>query len=111
MNLNFGPVLEGVQRSLSDGGPSHLLILEEKLKVEMENVLAHEEFLWLQKSRQSALRDGDRNTRYFHLDTAAYRKMNRIIYLYAGGFGVSIKRLLSKWLRILTLVISRTRPV
>lgn len=60
--------LEGVQRSLNNGGPSRLVALEDKLKVEMENVLAQEELLWFQKSRQSAIRD-DRNTRYFHLST------------------------------------------
>ena len=34
--------------------------------------------LWFQKSRMAAIRDGDRNTRYFHLSTIIRRKYNRI---------------------------------
>ena len=70
--------LEGIQRSICAGGPRRLLALEAKLKIEMEQVLAQEEMLWFQKSRQNAIKDGDRNTRYFHLSTVIRRKRNRI---------------------------------
>ena len=35
------------------------------------------ETVWFQKSRMSAIRDGDRNTHYFHLSTIIRRKSNR----------------------------------
>ena len=70
--------LEGIQKRLAQGGQSHLIKLENKLRTEMERVLNDEEMLWFQKSRLEALSDGDRNTRYFHLSTIIRRKRNRV---------------------------------
>lgn len=39
------------------------------LRKEMDEVLDQEEMLWFQKSRLDAIKDGDKNTRYFHLST------------------------------------------
>ena len=36
------------------------------------------ETFWLQKSRVEAIRDGDRNTRFYHLSTIVRRRVNRI---------------------------------
>lgn len=62
-----------------------MAVLEDKLKLQMEQVLAQEELLWFQKSRQSAIEDGDRNTRYFYLSTVIRRKQNRIESLQDSG--------------------------
>lgn len=70
--------LEGVQSILASGRQSHLIKLEAKLRREMDEVLNEEELLWFQKSRLEAIRDGDRNTRYFHLSTLIRRRRNRI---------------------------------
>lgn len=77
--------LEGIQRTLAAGGPRYLLKLEKTLKKEMEVVLKQEETLWFQKSRMEALKDGDCNTRYFHLSTVIRRKQNRIETLQDGN--------------------------
>ena len=70
--------LEGVQSILASGRQSHLVKLEAKLRREMDDVLNEEELLWFQKSRMEAIKDGDRNTRYFHLSTLMRRRRNRI---------------------------------
>ena len=70
--------LEGIQKLLAQGHQPHLIKLESKLRKEMESVLNDEEMLWFQKSRLDAIRDGDRNTRYFHLSTIIRRKRNKI---------------------------------
>lgn len=44
----------------------------------MDIVLQQEELLWFQKSRLEALRDGDRNTKFFHLSTVNRRPRNQI---------------------------------
>ena len=70
--------LEGVQKLLSKGRYPHLIKMEARLRREMDDVLNQEELLWFQKSRMDAIRDGDRNTRYFHLSTIIRRRRNRI---------------------------------
>jgi len=70
--------LEGIQRCLSNGGPLHLLKLEMRLRTELNTVLQEIETLWFQKSRVAAIRDGDRNTKYFHISTIIRRRANRI---------------------------------
>ena len=69
--------LYGVQKRLADGGGRHLLKLESKLRKELNMTLNQIETVWFQKSRMSAIRDGDRNTHYFHLSTIIRRKSNR----------------------------------
>lgn len=70
--------LEGVQKLLAKRRLHHLIEKEKELRKEMELVLYQEELLWFQKSRLDALRDGDRNTKYFHLSTIIRRRRNRI---------------------------------
>ena len=70
--------LEGVQRKLADGGRWHLLKLEAKLRVTLNEMLDQLETFWFQKSRVDAIRDGDRNTRYFHLSAIIKRRRNKI---------------------------------
>ena len=70
--------LEGIQRRLAESGQRHLLKLEAQLRKEYNDILNQLELLWFQKSRMEALRDGDRNTRYFHLSTTVRRRYNRV---------------------------------
>ncbi|XP_056695810.1 uncharacterized protein [Spinacia oleracea] len=64
-------------RILAKGRLTHLIKLEVALNKEMEDVLTQEEVLWFQKSRVDAIKDGDRNTRYFHLSTIIRRRQNK----------------------------------
>lgn len=40
---------------------------EAKLRRELYDVLYQEEIIWFQKSRLEAIKDGDRKTKFFHL--------------------------------------------
>ncbi|XP_074289408.1 uncharacterized protein LOC141614562 [Silene latifolia] len=58
--------IEGCQRSLALGRKSNIIKLEANLRRELDEILAREELLWYQKSRLEFIKDGDRNTAYFH---------------------------------------------
>ncbi|XP_057444905.1 uncharacterized protein LOC130737157 [Lotus japonicus] len=49
-----------------------------ELRKDQEEVLAHEEMLWFQKSREKWVRYGDRNTSFFHAQTIIRRRRNHI---------------------------------
>ena len=70
--------IEGIQRQLKGGGPRYLLKLERKLQNQLDDVLHQIELFWFQKSQIEYIRDGDRNTRFFHLNTIVRRRINRI---------------------------------
>lgn len=70
--------IEGVQCKLSASWDRGLIKLERKFQRELEDVLHEDEMLWLQKSRLEAIKDGDRNTKFFHLSTVIRRNHNRI---------------------------------
>ncbi|KAL8161182.1 hypothetical protein V2J09_012671 [Rumex salicifolius] len=55
-----------------------LLAEEERVVAELDLVLNQEELLWLQKSREKWVWEGDRNTSFFHLSTIVRRRRNRI---------------------------------
>ncbi|XP_074300458.1 uncharacterized protein LOC141631726 [Silene latifolia] len=58
----------GCQRELSLRRIPYLIKLEAKLRRELDEVMEQEELLWYQKSRLEFIRDGDRNTSYFHTE-------------------------------------------
>ncbi|KAL8141278.1 hypothetical protein V2J09_007299 [Rumex salicifolius] len=70
--------IEGIQRSLSVAWSVGLVKLEKKLRAELDVVLEQIYLFWVQKARTVALRDGDRNTRYFHTCAVIRRKKNKI---------------------------------
>lgn len=52
--------------------------LERNLLVEYHNTLASKEKMWRQNSRALWLREGDRNTKYFHISILCHRSFNKI---------------------------------
>ncbi|KAF7831804.1 RNA-directed DNA polymerase [Senna tora] len=61
--------LQGIHEKLSSGPNLFLSNLQEDLWMEYDNGLTQEEILWMQKSREQWIVNGDRNTRYFHIST------------------------------------------
>jgi len=70
--------IEGVQRRLAEGTSRHILKLERRLRHELEQTLDQIALMWFQKAREDQIRDGDRNTKYFHTSTIIRRRFNRV---------------------------------
>ena len=70
--------LEGIQSKLVNAGSMGLLMLEKKLRIELENILLQEEMIWFQKSRCDWIASGDRNTKYYHLALVIKGQRKRI---------------------------------
>lgn len=70
--------LAGIQRNLCLGADIFLSKLESDLLKEYNTILEQEELLWLQKSRNTWLKEGDRNTKFFHLSTIIRRRRNKL---------------------------------
>lgn len=56
----------------------HLFLKEKALLSEYEKTLSNEEIFWKQKSSETWLSDGDRNTKFFHNSTKQRRWVNWI---------------------------------
>jgi len=70
--------IEGIQRRLAAGAPQHLLKLKRRLRQELDHTLDQIAMMWLQKARVDQIRDGDRNTKYYHMATVIRRRFNRV---------------------------------
>jgi exonuclease III len=74
--------LEDMQRTLIGGSRTQDLAREEeKLLEELETCREQEEILWRQKSRVQWLKEGERNTKFFHKAMTHRRHINRITQL------------------------------
>jgi hypothetical protein len=91
--LNIGrkkkELLEGIQE-MDVLAETRGLVQEEKLKKadmskELEKTLLCEEIHWRQKSRALWLKEGDRNTRFFHKVANSHRRYNRVEVLSING--------------------------
>ena len=70
--------IAGIQKSISVKPSLYLSNLEESLVKEYQDLLEQEEIFWKQKSRNSWLIEGDKNTRFFHSSTVIMRRRNKI---------------------------------
>jgi hypothetical protein len=57
---------------------------ETQIRMELDKWERQEEVLWKQKSRIQWLREGDRNTKFFHNSLLQRRNQNRILTLVQG---------------------------
>ncbi|KAL4332531.1 hypothetical protein GQ457_07G011940 [Hibiscus cannabinus] len=70
--------LNGIDRALESSFRPSLVRLEDKLKRELDEVLAFEESLWHQRSRITWISEGDRNTSFYHMITRNRREHNTV---------------------------------
>nr|KYP40468.1 Transposon TX1 uncharacterized [Cajanus cajan] len=70
--------LKGVQLQLERGDSESLSRLEKAIQMELDETCLQEEYLWFQKSREQWVKFGDRNTSFFHAQTLARRRRNKI---------------------------------
>jgi hypothetical protein len=74
--------MNGIQRKLhTNRHNKYLERLEHQLQRELDLVLQQEEAMWFQKSQSQWIKDGDRNTRYYHVKTITRRRRNKILML------------------------------
>jgi len=74
----FWARIEGIQQRLDAEAPRYFLELDRRLRQELNQTLDQIALLWFQKARIDQIRDGDRNTKYFHMSTVIQRRFNRI---------------------------------
>lgn len=70
LELNQALIKDGFDKAKSEQADKHHL--------NWENLCKQEEILWRQKSRIQWLKEGERNTRFFHKSTMANKAHNRI---------------------------------
>ncbi|XP_021826059.1 uncharacterized protein LOC110766949 [Prunus avium] len=70
--------LAGIQRKLCLRHNPHLCDLEDELTNNYNLLLEQEELFWLHKSRNTWLKEGDKNSRFFHLSTIIRRRRNKL---------------------------------
>ncbi|CAI0395768.1 unnamed protein product [Linum tenue] len=77
--------IQGIQNKASHFFSPGLLKLQAKLEAELDAVLAQEELLWFQRSREQWVHYGERNTAYFHQQASIRKRRNKIGSLKAAN--------------------------
>ncbi|KAL4282241.1 hypothetical protein GQ457_03G010920 [Hibiscus cannabinus] len=70
--------LNGIDRALESSFRPSLVRLEDKLKRELDEVLAFEESLWHRRSRITWTSEGNRNTSFYHMISRNRREHNTV---------------------------------
>jgi ribonuclease HI/exonuclease III len=74
--------LEGIQKTFISGARTvELMQEEEQLQIQLEERRKQEEILWKQKSRVQWLKEGEKNTKFFHRAMMHRRHINKITHL------------------------------
>ena len=74
--------MKEIQKQIIEQGNNEQIQEEEKrIKQQLEERYAQEETLWQQKSRVQWLKEGEKNTIFFHRSTIQRRHINRITKL------------------------------
>ncbi|BBN67603.1 Polynucleotidyl transferase, ribonuclease H-like superfamily protein [Prunus dulcis] len=68
----------GIHKALYRRHSPFLVDLEKELDSDYQALLDQEELFWLQKSRNTWLKEGDRNTKFFHMSTIIRRRKNKL---------------------------------
>lgn len=77
--------IRGIHNILDSHLFSDLIQLEKTLQREYSSILAQEELLWYQKSRENWVRFGNKNTKFFHAQTVVRRRRNKVVGLDLQG--------------------------
>nr|AIK35195.1 LINE-type retrotransposon LIb DNA [Ipomoea batatas] len=77
--------IQKIQRRVNFATSNDLQQLERHLITDFNEVLDQEEAFWFQKSRMDWIKDGDRNTRFYHNSALIRRNRNRIRFLKVNG--------------------------
>ena len=70
--------IRGIEKRLETWDSASLSFLLQQLHKDYDEVLYQEEILWFQKSREKWVRFGDKNTKFFHIQTIVRRKRNKV---------------------------------
>ncbi|XP_057863188.2 uncharacterized protein LOC131071390 [Cryptomeria japonica] len=78
--------LAALQETIIQNGMSSESFLQERdLQNQYNEILTREEIYWQQKSREYWLKEGDKNTKFFHNSVEARRSWNKITSIHNKG--------------------------
>ncbi|XP_059068533.1 uncharacterized protein LOC131859038 [Cryptomeria japonica] len=85
------------EKVMGHGMDEALFLGEKKLLVDHESILTKEEVFWKQKSRETWLEEGDKNTKLFHNSVRMRRVINHILKIkLSDGFEVANPKFIAK---------------